>query len=132
MNEGFVSRSRYEREKAARKAAERLLEDKSRQLYHLNVELQKKSDSLTSQVQERTEELRNALEKAQAATRAKDLFLANMSHEIMTPLSGILGLTELLTEGHLSPDQQEQLINLQESCLTLKNIVDDLLDLKIL
>jgi signal transduction histidine kinase len=32
----------------------------------------------------------------------------------------------------LSPDQQEQLINLQESCLTLKNIVDDLLDLKIL
>lgn len=55
-----------------------------------------------------------------------------MSHEIMTPLSGILGLTELLTEGHLSPDQQEQLINLQESCLTLKNIVDDLLDFKIL
>lgn len=39
MNEGFVSRSRYEREKAAREVAERLLEDKSRQLYHLNVEL---------------------------------------------------------------------------------------------
>ena len=130
MSEDTVSRSRYEREKAAREAAERLLEDKSRQLYHLNVELQKQSDSLAAQVQERTRELSDALERAQAATRAKDLFLANMSHEVRTPLTGIMGIAELLVESHLSPDQQEQLVILRESCSTLKNIIDDLLDLK--
>lgn len=130
MTEGFVSRSRYEREKAAREAAERLLEDKSRQLYRLNVEMKSKSDSLASQVQERTQELRGALERAQSATRAKDLFLANMSHEVRTPLTGILGITELLKESALSSDQREQLNSLQEACSTLKSIIDDLLDLK--
>ena len=130
MTEGTVSRSRYEREKAARETAERLLEDKSRQLYHANVELQRKSDSLAAQVEERTRELSDALERAQAATRAKDLFLANMSHEVRTPLTGIIGVADLLAESHLSSDQKEQVVILQESCSTLKNIIDDLLDLK--
>lgn len=130
MTGGTVSRSRYEREKAARETAERLLEEKSRQLYHANVELQKKSDSLAAQVEQRTRELSDALERAQAATRAKDLFLANMSHEVRTPLTGIVGIADLLAESHLSPDQKEQIAILQDSCLTLKNIIDDLLDLK--
>lgn len=130
MTEGSVSRSRYEREKAAREAAEMLLEEKSLQLYHLNVELQKKSDTLAAQVEERTRELRHALEMAQSATRAKDLFLANMSHEVRTPLTGILGIAELLSESPLSPDQREQLASLRESCFTLRHIIDDLLELK--
>ncbi|MEI6539712.1 MAG: ATP-binding protein [Planctomycetota bacterium] len=130
MTEDFISRARYEREVTAREAAERLLEQKSHDLYRLNVELLSKSDSLAIEVQERTRELSKALEAAQAATRAKDLFLANMSHEVRTPLTGILGVAQLLAESDLSQEQHELLDNLQASCSTLKNIIDDLLDLK--
>jgi len=130
MTGDFVSRSRYEREKAAREVAEKLLEDKSRELYRLNVELQKKSDTLSDIVEERTRDLSQALDAAQAATRAKDVFLANMSHEVRTPVTGILGFAHLLAESDLRPEQRDLLDNLQGSCLTLKHIIDDLLDLK--
>lgn len=130
MTGDFVSRSRYEREKAAREVAEKLLEDKSRELYRLNVELQKKSDTLSHIVEDRTRDLSQALDAAQAATRAKDVFLANMSHEVRTPVTGILGFAHLLAESDLRPEQRDLLDNLQGSCLTLKHIIDDLLDLK--
>lgn len=130
MSGEFVSRSRYNREKLARESAERLLEEKSRQLYLLNVELRNKSDSLAVQVDERTADLSRALRAARTASRAKDLFLANMSHEVRTPLTGIMGIAQLLAESDLTSEQQELLGNLQESCQSLKHIIDDMLDLK--
>lgn len=130
MSEEPVSRSRYERERAAREAAERLLEEKSRQLYTLNLELRAKSDSLAAQVDARTADLTRALEAEQAAAKTKDLFLANMSHEVRTPLTGIMGLAQLLAESDLAPEQRELLGSLLESCGSLKHIIDDMLDLK--
>lgn len=130
MNGEFVARSRYERERTAREAAERLLEEKSRELYLLNLELRRKSDSLAAQVEERTIDLTRALEAAQAAARTKDLFLANMSHEVRTPLTGIMGIAQLLADSDLTPDQHDLLDSLQESCVSLKHIIDDMLDLK--
>ena len=44
------------------------------------------------------EELLNAKEAAESASRAKSEFLANMSHEIRTPMNGIIGLTEVLLD----------------------------------
>ncbi|MBV8270445.1 MAG: hypothetical protein JO252_29305, partial [Planctomycetaceae bacterium] len=51
-------------------------------------------------------QLRQALETAEEATRAKSTFLAYMSHEIRTPLHGILGMLELLGRSELDERQQ--------------------------
>ena len=66
-----------ERERAARKQAETLLEEKSRELYQTNQELRNLADHLEELVQERTKELAQARDQALEANRAKSVFLAN-------------------------------------------------------
>ena len=61
-------------------------------------------------------------------SRAKDLFLANMSHEIRTPLNGIIGFTKELKETHLTDEQEEMLLIIEESSNNLIHIVNDILD----
>ncbi|MHB8544008.1 MAG: ATP-binding protein [Leptospirales bacterium] len=65
---------------------------------------------------------------ADQANRAKSRFLANMSHELRTPLNGIIGLSELLREGALSPRQISLLDTLQSSTLHLSEIISKILD----
>ncbi|MCL2055893.1 MAG: ATP-binding protein [Oscillospiraceae bacterium] len=75
-------------------------------------------------------EIRDALDKAETASRAKSAFLANMSHEIRTPMNAILGITELeLQKETLSPDTEEALGRMYESGDLLLNIINDILDL---
>ncbi|MEM1245814.1 MAG: hybrid sensor histidine kinase/response regulator, partial [Acidobacteriota bacterium] len=68
MTEERIKR-RLEREKAARREAEQLLEEKSRELYHVNEELKATLEGLEVRIQERTAELQVAMEEAQAASR---------------------------------------------------------------
>lgn len=75
------------------------------------------------------QQLREAKEAAESATRAKSSFLANMSHEIRTPMNAILGSAHLLRRSGLSIDQSGQLGRIESSGQHLLAVINDILDL---
>lgn len=98
------------------------LKNKTEQLKQMNQLLEKK-------VEERTAELKTALEKAEAMNRLKSNFLANMSHELRTPLIGILGFADILIEDLKDPEYKEMAQKIYLSGMRLSETLNLILDL---
>ncbi|MDD3530150.1 MAG: PAS domain S-box protein, partial [Gallionellaceae bacterium] len=92
-------------------------------------ELDRHRHHLEQLVLQRTAELDEARQRADAANAAKSAFLANMSHEIRTPMNAIVGLTYLLRKEAATPGQADRLDKIGRAAAHLLTIINDILDL---
>jgi polar amino acid transport system substrate-binding protein len=101
------------------------------QIRQLNEDLEQRVGVLAA-VNKELELLTHKLEasygQAMEASRLKSEFVANISHEVRTPISAVIGMSELLMDTRLTDEQREFTRLVRESALSLLTIINDILD----
>ncbi|MEW6571396.1 MAG: diguanylate cyclase [Nitrospirota bacterium] len=104
---------------------QKVIEDKTKELEDLKINLEKK-------VSERTRELERINRELEYANQLKGRFIANMSHELRTPLNSIIGFSDVLldrTFGDLTENQERYVRNIYSSGKHLLELINNVLDI---
>lgn len=87
------------------------------------------SRQLEETVIQRTAELEESRNQAQAASQAKTAFLSTVSHEIRTPMNAIVGFAHIFDRSNLTRSQKGQLEKIKLSAAALLGVINDVLDI---
>lgn len=124
-----LARSRAARFKKSQKESESLLEDKSRELYKANQQLENAQSHLQEEVKLATQKLRDTNQRLHQSLDEKSKFIGAISHEIRTPLNAIIGLSELLDSTHLDQEQKEHIDIINKSASSLMSLINEILEI---
>lgn len=108
--------------------AVRAFNDMLDQVQQRDQALENANRTLEERVAQRTRELAQEKERAEAASLAKTRFLANMSHELRTPLNAVLGATQLLQQGGQATDRAQLIETIGQSGANLLALIENVLD----
>lgn len=103
----------------------------TQQIVELHAALQESNRTLKQRVEERTRELRNALERVTELNQLKANLISNISHELRTPLAHIKGYVELFVAGELgniSEEQKDSLAVILRATNRLGTLIENLIE----
>ena len=118
-----------ERYRAGRDVAEKLLEQKSSELYRSNEALRRGQENLQQEIEQATYELQTSNARLKRALEEKSTFIGSLSHELRTPLNAVIGLSELLLKMPMNEIQQDYISTIFQSSSSLIKLVNSVLDI---